>query len=62
MPDSHCRSVRQSLLCTLCGREIVPGNDYWVCNGNLICADCLGDFARIELAACRETRGKEQYL
>lgn len=60
MPDSHRRNPRHTLNCTLCGREIVPGNDYWFCNGNCICADCLGDFARLELAACHQTRGKEQ--
>ena len=62
MSDFHCRDARHSLLCTLCGRDIIPGNDYWVCNGSCVCADCLGDFARLELAACRQTRGKELYL
>ena len=49
-------------LCTLCGREIGLGEDYWVCSGTLVCADCLSDFARQELAPCRETHGKERSL
>lgn len=48
-----------TLLCTLCGQEITTGQEYWACNGHRVCADCLPDFARMELAPCRETRGKE---
>lgn len=62
MPDPHRHDVRHTLLCTLCGREITLESEYWLCNGSCICADCLGDFARQELAACHQTRGKEQYI
>lgn len=59
----HCRPRRQSTLrCTLCGREITLGEEYWACNGSCVCADCLPDFARQELAPCHETRGKEMAL
>jgi len=47
------------LRCTLCGGEIVRGEEYWACNGSRICAGCLPEFARQELAVCRETRGEE---
>lgn len=53
---------RSTLLCTLCGREIVDGQEYWSCNGSSVCASCLAEFARQELAPCRETRGKERQL
>ena len=56
------RDARQILLCTLCGRDITNGSEYWICNGSCICADCLSEFARQELAACHQTRGKEQCL
>ena len=52
----HCRR------CSLCGREITPGEEYWVCNGTLVCRACLADFARQELAFCREICGKETIL
>ena len=56
----HHRSRRMTTLyCTLCGREITIGEEYWACNGNCVCAECLSVFARQELAPCRETRGKE---
>ncbi len=59
----HRRSKRQTTLhCTLCGREIITGEEYWACNGSQICTGCLPEFARQELAPCRETRGKEQFL
>ena len=48
-----------TLRCTLCGREIVRGEEYWACNGCLACPDCLPDLARRELAPCREIRGGE---
>ena len=35
------------------------GEEYWACNGSRVCVDCLPDFARQELQACHETRGKE---
>lgn len=48
-----------SLRCTLCGREILRGEEYWAWNGLLACGDCLPDLARRELAPCREVRGGE---
>ncbi|MDD3346394.1 hypothetical protein [Oscillibacter sp.] len=55
----HCRPGRHTLLCTLCAREITEGEEYWACNGSRVCADCLAEFARQELCACHETRGRE---
>ena len=52
--------LRQNILrCTLCGQEITTGEEYWACNGNRICADCLPAFAREEFSPCYEIRGKE---
>lgn len=50
---------RAGLRCTLCGQEIVLGEEYWACNGQLACGSCLPELARRELAPCREIRGKE---
>ena len=50
------------LYCTMCGQEITMGEEYWACNGNLVCTDCLPDLARQELAPCHVTRGKERPL
>ena len=50
------------LYCTMCGQEITMGEEYWACNGNLVCTDCLPELARQELAPCHETRGKERPL
>ena len=47
------------LRCTLCGREIVYGEEYWACNGSRVCTECLPELARQELAPCHETHGKE---
>ncbi len=48
------------LRCTLCGREIVRGEEYWACNGSRVCAGCLPELARRELAPCREILGEEE--
>ena len=48
--------------CSICGREITVGEEYWVCNGTLACADCLSELARRELRPCRVLRGKEDRL
>ena len=48
-----------TLYCTLCGREIALGEEYWSCSGTMVCAGCLPVFARQEFAPCHETRGKE---
>lgn len=55
-------SRNHTLYCTLCGRELSLGEEYWSCNGTIVCPDCLCDFARQELAPCRETHGKEMIL
>jgi len=57
-----CRPERRVLLCTLCGGEIGKGEDYWYLNGESICGSCLEEFARIELAPYRRTRGREENL
>ena len=59
MAKSMHRPGRFALLCTLCGREISPGEEYWYCNGSSICSRCLAAFARAELAPYRQIRGKE---
>lgn len=56
------RLERWVLRCTLCGREIVEGEEYWACNGNRVCTECLPEFARQELAPYQELRGKELEL
>lgn len=47
------------LRCTLCGREIGRGEEYWACSGHRVCRDCLPELARRELAPCHEIRGRE---
>ena len=53
------RPGTRALRCTLCGREILRGEEYWPCNGHLSCGECFPDLARRELAPCREVRGRE---
>lgn len=52
----------QTLRCSLCGQEILSGEEYWLCNGACVCGDCLPEFARLELAPCRLRRGREGRL
>ena len=52
----------EPLPCTLCGQEIVFGEEYWICNGTVICTACLPAYARQELTFCHLIRGKEQYI
>ena len=62
MHQNHRRILRQTTLCcTLCGREIPLGTEYWACNGSIVCPGCLPDFARQEFSSCRETHGKEMF-
>ena len=56
------RPGRRALRCTLCGREILRGEEYWACNGHLSCGDCFSELARLELAPCREILGREVWL
>ncbi|WP_418732417.1 hypothetical protein [Dysosmobacter sp.] len=56
------RSVSAVVRCSICGREIASGEEYWVCNGTLACTDCLPALARQELLPCRVLRGKEDRL
>lgn len=55
-------SDRPAVHCTLCGREIVWGEEYWCCNGTLVCRACLPELALRELLPCREVRGREVRL
>ena len=58
--ERGCGGVRDRLVrCTLCGREITAGEEYWCCNGSRVCAGCLPELARQELCPCREIRGRE---
>ena len=50
------------LLCSLCGGEIPRGAPYWYLNGESVCEDCLPEFARLELAPYRQTRGREEAI
>ena len=59
MITTNRRLRGQALRCTLCGREVLWGEEYWACNGHLACGDCFPDLARRELAPCREVRGRE---
>lgn len=59
MTSTRRRPETRALRCTLCGREILRGEEYWACNGHLACRDCFPDLARRELAPCREVRGRE---
>lgn len=56
------RPDRVTVRCTLCGRELAMGEEYWCCNGARVCADCLPALARQELLPCREIRGREGCL
>ena len=56
------RSVSAVVRCSICGREIASGEEYWVCNGTLACTDCLPELARYEFLPCRVLRGKEDRL
>lgn len=60
MHNSKERGERYALLCTLCARNIAQGEEYWLCNGYVICKSCLGEFARMELGPCRQRRGEEE--
>ena len=55
-------SDRPAVHCTLCGREILWGEEYWCCSGTLVCRACLPELARRELLPCREVRGREVRL
>lgn len=50
------------MLCSFCGREIALGEEYWCCNGQMGCAECLTVLARQELMPCRCIRGREETL
>ena len=53
---------RSAVCCSLCGREIAAGEEYWRCNGMTACAGCLPELARRELWPCHEIRGREARL
>ena len=62
MYPTYRRRRQITIRCTLCGREISVGEEYWACSGSRICTECLPEFARQELSFCRETRGEEVTL
>ncbi len=62
MPVTRRHPMGRVLRCTLCGREIARGEEYWCCNGCLACRACLPELARQELASCREIHGRELSL
>ena len=39
--------------CTLCGRELYDGDEFYAVNGAAVCEDCLADFAREEYRSFR---------
>lgn len=47
-----------ALLCGLCGAELLPGAPCYVINGEVICPDCLGEYAREVFAPYREQAGE----
>ena len=59
MQQRYRRKRRISLRCTLCGREISAGEEFWACNGSRVCGDCLNAFAREELEPFRTIWGEE---
>ena len=60
MYHTYRRRRQIPLRCTLCGREIGWGEEYWACGVRRICGDCFPEFARGELAPWREIRGEEE--
>lgn len=44
---------REAAECDLCGGTIYQGQSYYRVNGEVICEDCLGDYARRMLAPWR---------
>ena len=45
--------------CELCGSEIFTGEECWFINGQVICEDCLGEFARRYFAPHRCRGGED---
>lgn len=39
--------------CSLCGRELYDGDEFYAVNGAAVCEDCLTDFAREEYRSFR---------
>ena len=62
MISIRLQNRRRLLRCTLCGREILSGEEYWACRGCLACGECLPVLARRELAPCREVCGEERSI
>ena len=46
-------------LCDLCGAELTPGAAYYRINGETICPDCLGEYARQVFSPYRCHAGEE---
>ena len=46
--------------CSLCGSELLCGEEGWYLNGRSICEDCFDVFARMELLPYRVLFGMEE--
>ena len=62
MRDLRRRRRSGRLICSLCGGEIPWGTHYWYLNGESVCEECLPEFARLEMAPYRQTRGREETI
>ena len=47
--------------CELCGSDIGCGQEYYLLNGQVICEDCLADFARRYFAPYRHRGGEDTW-
>lgn len=56
------QAAQPIVCCTLCGRGLYQGEEYWHINGQQICGDCLLPFARADYAAHHCICGKEDDL
>ena len=53
------RMARTVPWCTLCGREIAPGERGWYRNGTSVCEDCFERYAQREFAPYAVIFGEE---
>ena len=49
--DAQC--AHTVTVCTLCGRELYDGDEFYAVNGAAVCEDCLADFVREEYRSFR---------
>ena len=60
----RCREEDGTMIaaeCELCGGEIAYGEECWFINGQVICEDCLADFARRYFAPHRHRGGEDTW-